>query len=138
MSRCKKRKKHRKKKRRKLLLLSVLIGVFSCSLSIYGQEFFYAMKTFLYEDKALEIKVKVEKNDDLDNINLNFYNEGSCDVYLRGFVFVYPKSEESTGTVLSNSSVKINYSQDDCWFISDDNYPLHKEVTATSAKVTVF
>lgn len=80
------------------------------------------MKIFLYEDKALEIKIRVEKNNDLANINLNFDNEGSCDVYLRGFVFVYPNNNGNNGTTLSNSSVKINYGDEDCWFVGEDNY----------------
>ena len=64
----------------------------------------------------------VEKNNDLANINLNFDNEGSCDVYLRGFVFVYPNNNGNNGTTLSNSSVKINYGDEDCWFVGEDNY----------------
>ena len=123
MSRIKKRKNKRKNKVKKLLLLlSVIIGVFFCSLIVYGEDVFYAMKTFLYEDKALEIKIRVEKNDDLENINLNFDNEGSCDVYLRSFVFVYPNNNGDNGTTLSNSSVKINYGDEDCWFVGEDNY----------------
>ena len=66
--------------------------------------------------------MKIEKNDDLENVDLNFINEGSCDVYLRGFVFVYPKIEGDNGTTLSNSSVKINYGNEDSWFVSEDNY----------------
>ena len=123
MSRIKKRKNKMKSKVKKLLLLlSVIIGVFFCSLIVYGEDVFYAMKTFLYEDKALEIKIRVEKNDDLENINLNFDNEGSCDVYLRSFVFVYPDNNGDNGTTLSNSSVKINYGDEDCWFVGEDNY----------------
>lgn len=123
MSRIKRRKNKRKNKVKKLLLLlSVIIGVFFCSLIVYGEEVFYAMKTFLYEDKALEIKIRVEKNDDLENINLNFDNKGSCDVYLRSFVFVYPDNNGDNGTTLSNSSVKINYGDEDCWFVGEDNY----------------
>lgn len=123
MSRIKKRKNKRKNKVKKLLLLlSVMIGVFFCSLIVYGEDVFYAMKTFLYEDKALEIKIRVEKNNDLENINLNFYNEGSCDVYLRGFVFVYPNNNGDNGTTLSNSSVKINHEDEECWFVGEDNY----------------
>lgn len=123
MSRSKKRKnKTRNKIKKLLLLLIVFIGVFFCSIIVYGEDVFYAMKTFLYEDKALEIKMKIEKNDNLENINLNFLNEGSCDVYLRGFVFVYPKIEGDNGTTLSNSFVKINYGNEDNWFVSEDNY----------------
>ena len=117
MSRINKRKNKVKK-----LLLSVIIGVFFCSIIVYGENVFYAMKIFLYEDKALEIKIRVEKNNDLANINLNFDNEGSCDVYLRGFVFVYPNNNGNNGTTLSNSSVKINYGDEDCWFVGEDNY----------------
>ena len=120
MSRINKRKNKRKNKVKKLLL-SVIIGVFFCSIIVYGENVFYAMKIFLYEDKALEIKIRVEKNNDLANINLNFDNEGSCDVYLRGFVFVYPNNN-GNGTTLSNSSVKINYGDEDCWFVGEDNY----------------
>lgn len=123
MSRVKKRRHKGKNKIKKLLLLfSAFIVIFLCSLIVYGEDVFYAMKTFLYEDKALEIKIKIEKNDYLDDINLNFLNEGSCDVYLRGFVFIYPKIEGDSGTTLSNSSVKINYSNEECWFLSEDNY----------------
>lgn len=123
MSRIKKRKNRRKNKIKKLLLvLSVFMGVYFCYFSVHGEDVFYAMKTFLYKDKASEIKIKVEKKDDLEDINLNFINEGSCDVYLRGFVFVYSTIEGDNGTTLSNSSVKINYSDEDCWFVGDDNY----------------
>ena len=121
MSRINKRKNKRKNKVKKLLL-SVIIGVFFCSIIVYGENVFYAMKIFLYEDKALEIKIRVEKNNDLANINLNFDNEGSCNVYLRGFVFVYPNNNGNNGTTLSNSSVKINYGDEDCWFVGEDNY----------------
>ena len=121
MSRINKRKNKRKNKVKKLLLI-VIIGVFFCSIIVYGENVFYAMKIFLYEDKALEIKIRVEKNNDLANINLNFDNEGSCDVYLRGFVFVYPNNNGNNGTTLSNSSVKINYGDEDCWFVGEDNY----------------
>lgn len=121
MSRINKRKNKRKNKVKKLLL-SVIIGVFFCSIIVYGENVFYAMKIFLYEDKSLEIKIRVEKNNDLANINLNFDNEGSCDVYLRGFVFVYPNNNGNNGTTLSNSSVKINYGDEDCWFVGEDNY----------------
>lgn len=124
MSRIKKRKNRRKNKIKKLLLLvlSVFIGASFCYFSAHGEDVFYAMKTFIYKDKASEIKIKVEKKGDLEDINLNFINEGSCDVYLRGFVFVYPTIEGDNGTTLSNSSVKINYSDEDCWFVGDDNY----------------
>jgi len=123
MSRSKKRKnKRRRKIKKSIFLLIVIIGVFFCSLIVYGEDAFYTMKTFLYEDKALEIKMKIEKKNDLEDIDLNFINEGSCDVYLRGFVFVYPKIEEDNGTTLSNSSVKINYGNEDIWFVSEDNY----------------
>lgn len=123
MSRSTKRKNKRKNKIKKLIiLLIVIIGVFFYSFIVYGEDVFYAMKTSLYEDKALEIKMEIEKNDNLDNINLNFINAGSCDVYLRGFVFVYPKVEGNNGTTLSNSSVKINYGDEDCWLVSEDNY----------------
>jgi len=123
MSRSKKRKnKRRRKIKKSIFLLIVIIGVFFCSLIVYGEDAFYTMKTFLYEDKALEIKMKIENKNDLEDIDLNFINEGSCDVYLRGFVFVYPKIEEDNGTTLSNSSVKINYGNEDIWFVSEDNY----------------
>lgn len=123
MSRNKERKNKKTRKMKKsLFLLIVIIGVFFCSLIVYGQDAFYTMKTFLYKDKALEIKMKIEKKNDLEDIDLNFINEGSCDVYLRGFVFVYPKIEEDNWTILSNSSVKINYGNEDSWFISEDNY----------------
>ena len=61
-------------------------------------------------------------NDNLENLNLNFINEGSCDIYLRCFVFVYPKNEENIGTILSNSSIKINYGDESYWFVGEDNY----------------
>ena len=123
MSRCKKKNdKIKKKRKRVIILLIVFIGIFFCYFITYGQDVFYAMKTFFYENKTLEIKIKVEKNDDLQDMNLNFVNEGSCDVYLRGFVFVYPKVEGNTGTTLSNSSIKVNYGDNECWFISKDNY----------------
>lgn len=123
MSRSVKRKNKRKNKIKELIiLLIVIIGVFFYSLIVYGEDVFHTMKTSLYEDKALEIKMEIEKNDNLDNINLNFINAGSCDVYLRGFVFVYPKVEGNNGTTLSNSSVKINYGDKDCWLVSEDNY----------------
>ncbi len=123
MSRYKKKINKRKKKIKKLLLLFIIfIGVFFCSLIVYGEDVFYVMKTYLYEDKASEIKIEVEKNDELENINLNFINKGTCDVYLRGFVFVYTKSEDNTGTILSNSAVKINYGDENSWFVGDDSY----------------
>lgn len=123
MSRINKQKNKRKKKTKKLfLLLIVIIGIFFCSLIADGEGSFYAMKTFLYEDKALEVKIKVEKADDLKNVNLNFINEGSCDVYLRSFIFIYPMKEDNNGTTLSNSSIKINYGDENYWFVNEDNY----------------
>lgn len=123
MNRINKRKNKRKKQTKKLfLLLIVIIGIFFCSLIAHGEGIFYAMKTFLYEDKALEVKIRVEKADDLKDINLNFINEGSCDVYLRSFIFVYPMKEDNNGTTLSNSSIKINYGDENYWFVNKDNY----------------
>ena len=123
MSRYKnKRNKREKKKKKLLLLLFVFMVIFFCSLIVYGDDVFYTMKTFLYENKASQIAIKVDKNDDLENIDLNFINEGSCDIYLRCFVFVYPKNEGNTGTILSNSSIKINYGDESYWFVGEDNY----------------
>lgn len=123
MSRINKRKNKRKKQTKKLfLLLIVIIGIFFCSLIADGEGSFYAMKTFLYEDKALEVKIRVEKADDLKDINLNFINQGSCDVYMRSFIFVYPMKEDNNGTTLSNSSIKINYGDENYWFVNKDNY----------------
>lgn len=123
MSRINKQKNKRKKKTKKLfLLLIVIIGIFFCSLIADGEGSFYAMKTFLYEDKALEVKIRVEKADDLKDINLNFINQGSCDVYLRSFIFVYPMKEDNNGTTLSNASIKINYEDENYWFVNKDNY----------------
>lgn len=124
MSRANKRKYSKKKKIKKLLLLSlsVFIVILFYSIIVYGEDVFYATKTFIYGNKVSGIEIKVEKNDDMENINLNFVNEGSCDVYLRGFVFVYPKIKEDNGTILSNSAIKIDYGDDDCWFYNEDNY----------------
>ena len=123
MSRCKNKKRKREQKKKKLfLLLLAFVVVFFCSIIVYGDNVFYTMKTFLYENKASEVKIKTDKNDDLENINLHFFNEGSCDVYLRCFVFVYPKNEGNIGTILSNSSVKFNYGDENYWFVGEDNY----------------
>ena len=116
-------KNKRKKKRKKVIFLSlILVGVFFCSLIAYGEGYFYCIKTFLYKNQALEININSEKNDDLDNLNLNFKNNGTCNVYLRGFVFVYTTNNDNSGTILSNSAVKINYGNEDYWFVGDDNY----------------
>ena len=116
-----KRKRKRKRKIRVFFLI-LFINIFFCSALIYGEDIFYAIKTFIYRNQALKIDIKTEKNDDLGDMNLNFKNEGSCDVYLRGFVFVYPKNEDNDGTILSNSSMKINYGDKDFWYVGDDNY----------------
>lgn len=123
MSRYKNKIKKRQMKKKKILLFTfVFIMMFSCSLITYGSGVFYAMKTFLYENKASEVKINVDKNDNLENLNLNFINEGSCDIYLRCFVFIYPKNEANIGTILSNSSIKINYGDESYWFVGEDNY----------------
>lgn len=123
MSRIKKRKNNRKNKIKKiLLLLFIFIGVFFGFLIVYGQDVFYTIKTFLYENKALNIKINIEKHNNLDDVNLNFANYGSCDVYLRSFVFVYPKTEGNVGVTLSNESMKINYGNEDYWIVGEDNY----------------
>ena len=135
MSRCKnKRKKREKKKKKLLLLLFAFMLMFFASLIVYGDDVFYAMKTFLYEDKVSEVNIKTDKNDDLENINLNFLNEGSCDIYLRCFIFVYQKSEENIGTTLSNSSIKINYGDENYWFVGEDNYVYYAKPLKTGDK----
>lgn len=121
--RSSRRKNKIKKRRKKIILFStILMSVFFGSLIVYGEEYFYCIKTFLYKNQALEININSEKNDDLYNMNLNFKNDGSCNVYLRGFVFVYPTNKDNNGTILSNSAVKVNYGDKDCWFVGDDNY----------------
>lgn len=122
MSRIKKRKNKNKKKVKKLLVLVIISIVCFSSLIIYGESYFYTIKTYLYKDKSLDINVHIDKNDDLSNMNLNFVNRGSCDVYLRGFVFVYFQNTKNTSTTISNSSVKINYGDEKVWFIGEDNY----------------
>lgn len=122
MSRIKKRKNKRKNKIKKISLLFIFTGIFFCFLIVYGQDFFYTIKTFIYENEALDIKINIEKNNNLDDVNLNFVNYGSCDVYLRSFVFVYPKTEGNIGITLNNEAIKINYGDEDYWIIGNDNY----------------
>lgn len=120
MSRLK--NKNKKRKRKWLLLLLTFIVVFFYSINIYGEYLFYVMKSFAYEKDISQIKINTYKNDDLEKIDLNFSNEGTCDVYLRCFVFVYNKNEENMGTTISNASIKINYGDENYWFIGQDNY----------------
>ncbi|WP_455537861.1 hypothetical protein [Terrisporobacter sp.] len=118
-----KRKNKRRKRKKKILFVSfLLIGIFSFSFIVYGEGDFYCIKTFLYKNQALKINIDTERNNNLENLNLNFKNNGSCNVYLRGFVFVYPKNNQNSGTILSNSAVKINYGDERSWFVGDDNY----------------
>ena len=123
----KRKLKIRRKRKRRWFALVFIVSLFFCSALIYGEGVFYAIKTFIYRNQALKIDIAREFNQDLDNINLNFINEGSCDVYLRGFVFVYPK-DENNGTILSNSSVKINYGDKNLWYVGEDNYIYYTEV----------
>ena len=65
----------------------------------------------------------------MDDLNINFINEGSCDVFIRGFVFVYFINEDSNmSTILSNNSIKVNYSttnegsEDNLWYMGEDSY----------------
>ena len=117
-------KNEKKKRERKLLILFLLtlIVVSFHYINIYGDYLFYVIKTFTYENAISQIKIKTYKNDNLEKIDLNFSNEGTCDVYLRCFVFVYNKNEENIGTTISNSSIKINYGDENYWFIGQDNY----------------
>lgn len=121
MSRLKNRKKKRKRKILRILLLTLIV-LFFHYINIYGDYLFYALKTITYKNATSQIKIKTYKNNDLEKVNLNFSNEGTCDVYLRCFVFVYNKNEENIGTTISNSSININYGDEDYWFRGQDNY----------------
>lgn len=116
-------------RKRKYLFLLITILLILCTSFTYGNDFFYAMKTFLYRNKASDINIVISKNDDIDNLNINFINEGSCDVFLRGFVFVYFINEDdSRSTVVSNDAIKINYNhdnisnEDSLWYMGEDSY----------------
>ena len=127
MSRTSKRLIRRKNKRKqKLFLTTLLIIIFLSTIFIKGESVFYAVKTSLYKNQAANIDIKINKNDDLENINLNFSNDGSCDVYLRGFVFVYYTNEDNEWTTFDNSSIKIDYGDEEFWYLGEDNYIYYK------------
>ncbi|WP_297136089.1 hypothetical protein [Terrisporobacter sp.] len=116
-------------RRRKYLFLFIIITLILGTSFTYGDEFFYSIKTSVYKNKASEINIIIDKNEDMDNLNINFINEGSCDVFIRGFVFVYFISEENNmSTILSNNSIKVNYSttnegsEDNLWYMGEDSY----------------
>ncbi len=116
-------------RRRKYLFLFIIITLILGASFTYGDEFFYSIKTSLYKNKASDINIIIDKNEDMDNLNINFINEGSCDVFLRGFVFVHFINEDSNmSTILSNNSIKVNYSttnessEDNLWYIGEDSY----------------
>ena len=91
----------------------------------------------LYKNQALKIDIKSEKSDDLKNINLNFMNEGTCDVYLRGFIFVYSNNNSENGTTLSNSTVKVNYGDEDFWYVGEDNYVYYTKPLQVGSKTEI-
>lgn len=116
-------------RRRKYLFLFIIITLILGTSFTYGDEFFYSIKTSVYKNKASEINIIIDKNEDMDDLNINFINEGSCDVFIRGFVFVYFINEDSNmSTILSNNSIKVNYSttnegsEDNLWYIGEDSY----------------
>lgn len=116
------------RKRTYLCLFIIMILILGTSI-IYGNEFFYSIKTSSYKNKASEINILIEKNEDMNNLDINFINEGSCDVFLRGFVFVYFINEDDTrSTILSNDAIKINYNhntesnKDRLWYMGEDDY----------------
>lgn len=123
------------KKNKYILLLTFILFFFSI-LSIYGDDVFYALKTYLYRNKALEVDIKIEKNDDINNLNVNFVNQGSCDVFLRGFVFAYfiDENERNNGTSINNKAITINYNREsqrideNYWYIGNDNYIYYTKV----------
>lgn len=116
-------------RRRKYLFLFIIITLILGTSFTYGDEFFYSIKTSVYKNKASEINIIIDKNEDMDDLNINFINEGSCDVFIRGFAFVYFINEDSNmSTILSNNSIKVNYSttnegsEDNLWYIGEDSY----------------
>lgn len=114
--------KIRKNKKGILFFIYLITIIFFSYALIYSDSVFYIVKTFLYKNQASKINITSEYNEDLYNINLKFNNNGSCDVYLRAFAFVYPKVENFNSIILSNSSVIINYGDENLWYRGEDNY----------------
>ena len=129
--------KRRNKQKRRLFFTVIFTSIFFCSALIYGEGVFYAAKTLLYKNQALKIDIKSEKSDDLKNINLNFMNEGTCDVYLRGFIFVYSNNNSENGTTLSNSTVIFNYGDEDFWYVGEDNYVYYTKPLQVGSKTEI-
>ncbi len=123
---------NRKKIRLVIFIIAILIS-FDLVMS-HGDNFFYTIKNYVYNEKTSEIDVKIDKNKELDNIDLNFINNGSCDVYLRSFVFIYSKDDEESGVVLSNDSIKISYGDKLFWSLGEDNYVYYKEPLKVGSK----
>lgn len=116
-------------RRRKYLFLFIITILILGTSFTYGDEFFYSIKTSVYKNKASEINIIIDKNEDMNNLNINFINEGSCDVFIRGFAFVYFINEDNNmSTILSNDSIKVNYSttnessEDNLWYMGEDSY----------------
>ena len=116
------------RKTKYLFLFIIMILILGTSI-IYGNEFFYFIKTSSYKNESSEINVLIEKNEDMNNLDINFINEGSCDVFLRGFVFVYFVNEDDNrSTIVSNNAIKVNYNhnilsdEDSLWYMGEDHY----------------
>ncbi|MEG1410637.1 MAG: hypothetical protein RR940_03215 [Bacilli bacterium] len=113
-------------RKNKILIFIMVLFVILCSCLAYGDMFFYGFKTYLYKDRAGKIEITTEKNDDSSNLGVNFKNEGSCDVFIRVsvFVYVYDEKNENNTRALNNSSIIINYNQQDeeNWYKGKDDY----------------
>lgn len=129
------------KRKKSILLLTFILFIFSV-VFIYANDVFYALKTYLYRNKALEIALKIEKNADINDLDVNFINEGSCDVFLRSFVFVYfiDGNKMNNGTIINNDVLKINYTKEnksvdeDYWYMGNDNYIYYAKVLKAGKK----
>lgn len=114
------------KNKGKILLLCIIF-ITAFSAFIYGENFFYAMKTYMYKNESAQIKVQTEMNKDIEKLDVNFVNKGSCEILLRACIFVYveDEKEESKSRVLNKSSINLNYGEDiwkDFWYEGNDDY----------------
>ena len=114
----------------KISLLVIILFVIICSsLLVYGDRFFTSLKTHTYKNKSGKVNIVTIKNDDISNLDINFKNEGTCDVFVRAYLFIYVMDEDRYEvSPLKNTSISIKYNdEENYWYKGADNYFYYTE-----------
>lgn len=111
------------------LLVIILFIIIYSSLFVYGDRFFTSLKTHTYKNKSGKVNIVTIKNDDISNLDINFRNEGTCDVFVRAYLFIYVVDEDGYEvSPLKNTSMSVKYNdEENYWYRGADNYFYYTE-----------